>query len=860
MYYELLINHLFPQLTASRPVSPVKKTEDSSKSSKTITKQETKFDESDPESTEEPEEPTTLPKYRPAIPSSRRLHPVSQTRSYHSILNSLRGTVRGFSRRRGEDIEAEEKGDEEEEEEEETVATTTATEVTTARKVVVETKEPENTISDDVEDNIGYDEESPTTESPSIKVLTPSPTKMSVRPPRRPIKIRVHQKPGSKGSFSTTSLKSATPSTLSAFSSDPLPTLPSSSSSKTSISTSRHEESAEHLNDRMPFKYPQSKKTYDKSSITYTKPATPVVKQTNSQQGATPEGKGSATTGRTSGNGFASRYGYSRRYPHFRGNSTRILNGYKPSGTYQSNIPRKSSQSSQAASKSQSSATSQSTIADRTRDHSIPQTFDSTTPKITLQSESYSQKKTDIYNTEIAQTKPDHKTYGSTTLQTSQTSSNPSSTINISSSSSESVSHRGSHSSASVHNTQSSHTSAEQDTGIGETSDNHKNTNEAEHIVKEPTSSSNKKPVQEEIINKEEREQTRKQNIGVPSQTRISPSFAERFPWLASRYPGRFGTSTKLSSSRANGRATTTRTSSSVGANTPILRETPTRFSGATGASGISKIQESSKASNSPFSDTLKNRTGLGADKSLTSQNTVSGNPMNPSLSTSMSASSSAPTSSNSEKDFFTERQETSSEPIHREISNENKNDHSNDHNNGKNIEMRRENDKGTDPSSPKKYPTVNSQHLQKLIKENLNKHEDTSSRTRSSSTMTSHNYPRRGVGFNGRAYPSVMTNRQFSGSRLPIKTQVGENSSTGSSESQSSVSSTGSSSASVSQPVLTSRQKTNIGSDSKPTTSASSLASRHTLRGRTRFPGLRGASTNGGQFKPGNGNGKSKI
>lgn len=826
--FELLINHLFSLLTASRSVSSNKKTKDNSKSSKTIPKQETEDGESDPESTEEPEDPTTLPKYRPAIPPSRRLHPVSQTRSYHSILNSLRGTIRGFPRRRGDDIEAEEKEDEEDEE---TPATTTAPEVTTTIEVEVETNEPKNTISDDVEDNVEYDEESPTTKSPTLKASTPYPTKVSIRPPKRPIKIRVHQKPGSSGSFSTTSLKSATPSTLSISSSDPSPSITSSSSSKTSLSTSHHEEFTEHLNDRVPFKYPQSKKTYDKSSITYPKPATPVLKQTNSQQaGATPEGKGSAATGRTSGTGFGSRYGYSRRYPFLRGNSTRISTGYKPSVTHQSNIPRTTSQE---ASKTYNSAPSQSTIPDRTRDHRTTET---------------------LKDTERAQTKPDQMTYGLTNLQTSQARSNPSSTINTASS--QSVSHKASHSSAPVHNTQTSHTSTEQDTVIGEASDNHKSTNKEEHKVKEPTSSAIKKPVQEEIINKEERDHANKGNIGVPSQTRISPSFAERFPWLASRYPGRFGSSGRLSSSRANGRATTSRTSSSVGANTPILRETPTQFSGATGSSGISKIQESSKDLNSPFSDdTHKNGTGLGADKSFASQNTGSGKPINPSL----SKSSLAATSSNSETDLFSERQETSFEPIPGEILNEDKNDHSNSYLNEKKIEISGKNDKDTDSSSSQKNPAVNS-HLQKLMKEDLNKHEDTSLRTRSGSTMTSQNYPRRGVGFNGRAYPSVTTNRQFSNSRLPVKTQIRENSRTASSESQSSVSSTGSSSPSVSQPVLTSSQKTNISSNSKPATSASSFSSRQSLRGRTRFPGLRGKPTNGGQFKPGNGNGNSKI
>lgn len=830
--FELLLNRLFFfQLTASRPVSPVKKLEDTSKSSKTNSKQETEDDESDSQSTQEPEEPTTLPKYRPAMPPSRRLHPVSQTRSYHSILNSLRGTVKGFSQNRGKNIEEKEKEDEEEEEEE-TPATTTVPEVATTIKIVVETKEPENTISDEVEDNVGYEEESPTTASPSLKMLTPSPTKVSSRPPRRPIKIRIHQKPASKGSDSTNSFKSATPSTLSASSSDLLPSLTSLSSSKTSLSTSKHEESAERLNDRIPFKNPQSKKTYDRSSVTYTKSATPVGKQTNSQQtGAALEGKGSATNGRATATGFGSRYGYSQRYPFSRGNSTRILNGYKPSGTYQSNMPRTSSR---AASKTYSPATSQSTIPDRTQDHRMPETFDSTTPKMTLQSDIYSEKKTDIYNTERALTKPDHKNYGLPTLQTSHRSSNPSLTINTSSS------------------PQSSHTSTEQDTEISEASDNHTNTNEKKHKVEEPSSSSNKKPVQEEIINKEERDQTSKANIGVPSQTKVSPAFAERFPWLASRYPGRFSSSARQPFSRANGRAATTRTSSSVGANAPILRETPRRFSGATGASGVSKIQESSKNFNHPFTDNIpKNGTGLGADKSVSNQYTVSGNPVIPVHSTPISTSSAA-TSSNYKTDFFSERQETSS----REISNENKNEDSNDFINKKNVEMSGK--KVTDPSSPKKSTAVNSHDLQKLLKENLNT-EETSSRTRSSLTVISRNYPRRGVVFNGRANPSVTTSRQFNSSRLPIKKQLEENSSMGSSDSQSSVSSAGSS-PSVSHPVLTSRQITNIGSDSKSTTSASSFSSRPGLRGRTRFPSFRGKPTNRGQFKPGNGNGNYKI
>lgn len=818
-------------MTANRPSSSIKETEDPRKSSKIVSKQETKNDESDIQSTEEPEEPTILPKHRPAVPLSRRFHPVSQTRSYHSILDSLRGTVRnrGLSRKRDEDSEEEEK--EHEEEEEETPATTPATEVTTTIEVVVETKEIENTISYDAKDTVGYNEESPTTKIPSLKVLTPSPTKVSIRPPRRPIKIRVHQKPGSKGSSLTTSSKSTMPSSPPA--SPPLTSTPSTS--KTSLSTSTPiVESAERQNNRVAFEYPQSKVTHDKPSVTYRKPAAPTVKQPNSQQAeASSKGKGSAPTGRASGTGFGSRYGYSRRYPFLRGNSTRILNGYKPSVTSQFNGPRTSSQ---AGSKPHSSATSQSTLPDRTRDHKTSETFDSTTPKTNSQSESDDQEKTDLYSNEKAQNKPDYQTHGS--------------------SSSQSVSKRGSNSPAVVHNTHSSHTSAEQDTEIGNASDDHKNLKETK--VEEPTSSSRPKPVQQERKNKEEREETRKENTGVSSNTRISPSLAERFPWLASRYPVRFASS-RLPPSRANGRATATRTSSSIGANTPILRETPTRFSGAAGASGVSRIQETRTDVKNHFSDDTNNGARIDADKSLANQNSVSINPVNPGLSTSIATSSTGATSSNSKTDDFLERPETSSENMHTKLSHENKNDHTKDYLKESSTQTSEKSDKATDLSSHQKNSTMNLDSTPKTIEENLNKYGNTSSRTRFGSTQASRNYPRRGFGFNGRAYPSVMGNRQFSGSRLPIRTQLGENTRTSSSESQSSQSSTGSSSSSVQQPVVTSGQTTNIGSDSKPISSASSASSRNGLRGRTRFPGLRGKPTNGGQFKPDNGNGNSK-
>ncbi|XP_070782035.1 fibronectin type III domain-containing protein 1 [Enoplosus armatus] len=871
--------------------SSFSKTKDSSRTSHTPSKQDTDHVESDLQSTEVPEEPTTPPQPRPAAPVNRRVRPLSQTRSYHSIFSSVRGSVRnagnrGSSRGRVQDRE------DEEEEEEKIPTTPPPVEETTTMEVVLETKEPDNDVSPDSEDEVEYDEEPLTTETPSLKVLTPSPTKPeSTRPnlpPRRPIKIRVHQKPGSKAasSSSSTSSSSASSSSSSASSSSSSdsssPSFPSTSSSSsasspstTSLSSSsRIQESAASRKDYVASTYPEGKNTYDKPSITHTKPSTTGVKETNSQQTAgTSVGRGSASAGRTNGSGLGSRYGYGRRHPGilFRGNSTRMLNGYKPAITSQ--LPSRTS--NQATSNTRSSATSQSTLPDRTL-HETSHTSPSG-------SAAHRQATSDTYHFDKSQSTSESRSRGSTTSQssgtnpsTSQSSSNHPTTKDTSGSS-ESTSHRGSQSSAISHNTQSLHTSPERDTTMREGNDhsNYKNTDEVTK-VEEPTSSSKPQPTEEEGGEKEGREESSNEKPVVP-RTRISPSFAERFPWLASRYPGRFGSGTRVTSSRQDGRTPLTRTSSSMGAGRPVLRGTPTRVSGATGAAGVSTIQETREDLRSPSThDSLKNGWGTGSVKpSLTNQNTVSSDTRNPttSSSSSSSSSSSAATSSNSDSHHSSSGHDDSSQSTHRGTSNDNNNNHNREYLNSREISGK--NDKVADPTEVQKNPTITSVDPHRNIEDNESVDTRDTSRTRPGSPSgVTPTHRRPGVGVNGRVRSPLLANRQFGGSRFPIRPQPAQNSRLASSSSDSSSSSPDSSSSSnVPQPVLTSDRdigsgttvtKTGglIGGNSQSTSSSSaSSSSRDSFRGqggRSRYPIVRGKPTNGGQLKPGNGNGKN--
>ncbi|TDH00483.1 hypothetical protein EPR50_G00188940 [Perca flavescens] len=175
---------------SSSAASSFSKTKDSSKTSHTLSKQDTDHDEPDLQSTDATEEPTKPPQPRPAAPVNGRVRPLSQSRSYHSIFSAVRGSVRNTVNRGSSRGKAQDREDKEVEEEKKPT-TPSPVEETTTMEVVPERKEPDNDVSPEFEDEMGYDEKPLTTVTPSLKVLTPSPTKPRPNPPpRRPIKIR----------------------------------------------------------------------------------------------------------------------------------------------------------------------------------------------------------------------------------------------------------------------------------------------------------------------------------------------------------------------------------------------------------------------------------------------------------------------------------------------------------------------------------------------------------------------------------------------------------------------------------------------------------------------------------------------
>ncbi|XP_029352869.1 fibronectin type III domain-containing protein 1 [Echeneis naucrates] len=895
---------------SSSTSSSFSKNKDTRRTSHTPSKQHTEDDESDNLSTEVPTEPDARPQARSAAPVSRRHRPLSQTRSYHSIFSSVRGSVRNTATRSSSRGRAHNREDEEEDEEEITT-TPPPVEETTTMEVLVETKEPDNDVSPGSEDGEGYDEAPLTSETPSLKVLTPSPTKPpSAHPnqkPKRPIKIRVHQKPGSKAASSSSA--SSSTSSFSDSSSSSLPSTSSSSSSSSSSSassSSQIQESAVSEKDYGPSTYPEGKDAYNKAGVTHSKPSTPVVIKTSSQQsGATPIGRGSALGGRTTG----SRYGFSRRYPGIlvRGNSTRMLNGNKPAVTSQSNLPSRTP--NQAATNTDTSGTSQSTVPDRTQRHGTSHTFNPTTSKSTSEGASSSQAASDAHSLDKSntgsqtksqtesqtgsqtesqtgsqtesqtgsQTRSQSRSRGSTTSDAHRLNSNPSTSQSSShrpsaagSGSSQSTAHQGSHRSAAsqnTHNTESSHASPEQDTAYTDASDTNKNKN-SDADIEEPTSSTKTQPVEEERKDDERRGDRASENP-VGSRTRISQSFAERFPWLANRYPGRFSSGTRLPTTRQDGRTPLTRTSSSVGAGRPIMRGT--RVSGATGAAGVSSIQETSEDVRTPSThDSLKNGDSVSSVKpTLTDKNTASIDSRNPTTSSTSSPSSSVPTS-NSRHSSLGHRD--SSESSHRGTSNDS---HDKDDVEEGSREISGRNDKIADPEVAQKNLAITPADPDRNKGDNESVDtKATSSRTRtgtSSGITPTHRRP--GLGANGRVRSPVPGSRQFAGSRLPVRPQPPQNSRLGSSTSGSSSSLSDSSSSSNSaQTLLASNRNAGTGTsltkaggvnggNSQSTSSSSSSSLRDSLRGqggRLRYPMSRGKPVNGGALKPANGNGKN--
>uniref|UniRef100_A0A672GSQ8 Fibronectin type III domain containing 1 n=1 Tax=Salarias fasciatus TaxID=181472 RepID=A0A672GSQ8_SALFA len=771
----------------------------------TPSKQDTDHEESNFQSTKMPEEPTTTPQPRPAAPNSRRTRPLSQTRSYHSIFSSVRGSVRngmnrGSSRGRSR----------EDEEEEEEVPTTPPPAEETTTEVIPETEKPDNDV---------FPEDLTVTETPSLKILTPSPTKPHPPPPkRRPVKIRVHQKPPSKAASSfLPSTGSSSSSSDSSFLIDPS----RSSSSSSSASSPRVQESAASRKDYVASTYPEAKNMYDTVDVPHAKPSTVIEKEASSQQTDMPSaGRASSSAGRTSGSGVPSRYGYGRRQSgnSFRGNSTRLLNGYKPAVTSPLNSPARTE-----------SLTSQDTSTDRSQNQETSDTFNPTS----------------------------RSTPGRTSNR--QTGSHSNNHDNSQSTSdSRSTSNRGSQATShNTRNTQDSHRSSEQDTSYTEENhySNHKDAGADTTKVDEPTSSSRTQPTAEEEITEEEDRKDSTNDKPVVPRTRLNPAFAERFPWLASRYPGRFGSNTRTSSSRQDGRAPVSRVSSSVGAGRPVLRGTPTRLSGATGAAGVSFVQETSEDLRTPSTqDSLKNGAGESSVKPfVTNQNTALSDSRNPTTSLSSHPSS---TSSNSQRSSSGSRD--SREPIHRRISSE---DHSQEYLDQRNGETSGRINKVEDPTADQKNPVPSSDPQRNAGDNDSVDVKETPLRTRPSAPFVP-TQRRPGLGVNGRVRSPVVANRQVGGSRLPMRPQPAQNSRPDSSTSNSSPSSSDSSSSSTSpQSVLTpdhavgsgtSVSRTgglNGGNSQSSSSSSSSSSSRDSLRNnglRPRYPIVRGKPING--------------
>lgn len=728
---------------------------------------------------------------------------------------------------------------EEDEEKDENKPPTTPSlvEQTTTTEVVPKSKDPDNDVSLISEDEVGY--EGPmTTEGPSLKSLTPSPTKHVPvnpnRPNRRPIKIRVHQKAGSKdtssslskGSDASSSISSAHTSSVSSSSVD------SSSSSSISLTSSSHnQDPATNTKDNVVFTYPESKNSYSKPRIAQAEPSTTVTKESNSQQtDSTPVGKGSSTR-RSSSTGL--RYGYGRRQPGilFRGNSTRKLGGYKPVVGSHLNLPSRTQ--SHGTSSSRSSAASQSTLAERTGS--------------TLDSQATS----DSYKLGKSQYASESNTYGSPALGRMNPSTSQSSAIHPLTGDTSGSSHSGSHrthestNSHETHISQDTHRSHDQDTSYreGNSDTNYKTTEDSEVAkLEEPTLSTTPKSTKKEIGEEEGNDKnTNEKTIG--GHTRISTSFSERFPWLASRYPGRFSSGSRAASPRQDGRAPWTRVSSSVGAGRPLLRGATTRLSGATGTTEVSSLQDTTEDVRTPFTnDALKNGFGSGSVKSPT---------RNPTTSVSTSVNSDPQHSSNGRIE--------SSGPVHKENSDVNSNDHNANYLNRRNGESR---EKVADPAATQKNPAATSTVQQNAEDKVTREIFPRTNPGTSSGVSPSHRRP----GINGRPRSPLVDNRRFGGSRLPIRPQPAQNSRPGASTFDSSPSSSDSSSSSnLPQPVLTSDR--DVGSSTTVTktggliggnSQSTSSSSRDRINGgRPRYPILRGKPNSGGGFKPINGNGK---
>ncbi|MED6273060.1 hypothetical protein CHARACLAT_002863 [Characodon lateralis] len=861
---------------SSSPGSPLSKTKDSQKTSHTTIKQD--IDEkSGLKPTEAPEVSITTPKPHN---TNKRLRPLSQTRSYHSIFSSIRGSVRNVPNRgstRGAEREHEEKEDDK--------IPTTPSPVAETTTVVPETKDLDNDVSPLSEEETDYGEEHLTTKTPSLKVLTPSPTKRPYRPNRRPIKIRVHQKTGSKntspvsstGSTSSSSTSSSSSSATSSVSSTAKNLFSSSKSlsspAESSLIPSSHiQESAPSGKDNADSTNHETKNintkpdpTSSRDSLTQRKSLVTVNAQ-NTETTLTGTGSSMVERSSNAGSRFGLRYGFGRRQPGtwFRGNLTQLPNGNKPAVTSQFNLASRSQ--SQVRSNTHSSEKTQSTLTERSQNH---ETLNPSNPKssrstsgTTLESRT---SVSSVFDKSKLSSEP--RSHGSKLLPSSHVSTSKSSPIhnlNVDmSSSSQSVSQRLPQSSSTLQNSQTlqaSDRSSSQDTSFSKRTDNidHINIDDIKSKAEESTLNSRAQITQE--IKKEERQVENTNKKPVAPRTRISSSFAERLPWLASRYPGKFTSSTRTSSPRHDARTYLTQVSSSVGAGRPLLRETPTRVSGAAGASGVSLKQETTKdLKTTSRPDSPKNSVVVSPVKpSLPNQHVAFSDTRNPTTVSSSEMLTSASSGSLSLQKSSALRD--SSEATDKEISKsmDKKMDNVDTLSTERNGKLADSTAGQTNSASPS-VPRNSEKNEGEATKQTL-------SRTRpSTSSGISPSIRHPGVGMNGRVRSSLLANRQLGGSRLPVRPQLVQNSRLGGSTSETSPTS----SLSMPKPVLTSASDTDSGATVKKTeliggnthSTASLPSSRDSFRsqgGRPRYPILRGKPMNGGRFSPGNGNGKN--
>ncbi|KAM8846442.1 fibronectin type III domain-containing protein 1 isoform 1-T1 [Synchiropus picturatus] len=561
-------------------------------------------------STKTPEEPTTITPQSPAKTSSNRHERIlPHTSAYHSVFSLDRvrnGANRDSSRRIAQDRKNEEEEEKEEEQLEEVVHTTQTTVKETPKAVAQDPRKQGNEVSPEPEEETDSGEENvlDTHETPSLKYVTsPTKTPSVSQNKRRPVKIRVHQRPGGHSTTTVTLLS-------------PVSTTPLPSRKDSTLKNDRN--------------------IYTNPSVTATRK--PSAKESQNQRGNTQVGK--AAGGRTGGSSFGSRYGLGRRqFPLLRGNATRVLNGYKPSSSMPStnsalNLPSRTSHNP-------NTAMSQSTLPDSKTQERTNNVNTETMEDPKMTNTVYpAASKTDSEDTLPSKTSSDrYDAVGSTSEPSGSTNTHkhvrPN---NPSTSRSESPSLGVSQSS--LKNVNPSPTSS--GTHVAG-KDEDRNVDRGDREKFEPASNHEEKVKEED--KKDQARVSSSNTKPVITRTR-NPTFAERF-----LYPSRTGS--RVVTARNGARLPWSRSSTPSVAGRSTSRGTSTRVSGATGAAGVSSIQETSEDSRTS-SSSLKNEVGTNSFK----PSLESGNDDNRTPTTTLSTALS--TEANSNKHQEDDAEETS--------------------------------------------------------------------------------------------------------------------------------------------------------------------------------------------------------